>query len=101
VELRKRYDYFKFIKLVSHSDFVVSDGGSNQEECFYLGKPILLLRKATERTEGIGKNCMLSEYNFDKINYFIKNYNKFSFPVVSGDTSPSDIITKFILENYP
>ncbi|SEH05566.1 non-hydrolyzing UDP-N-acetylglucosamine 2-epimerase [Candidatus Venteria ishoeyi] len=79
IEFRQRYDYFKFIKLVLHSDFVVSDGGSNQEECYYLGKPILLLRKATERPEGLEKNCILSQYNPDIINKFINNIEIYRF----------------------
>ncbi|HHX81694.1 MAG TPA: hypothetical protein GX696_01765 [Pseudomonadaceae bacterium] len=54
IELRPRYDYFRFIGLVKGAEYVITDGGSNQEECFYLGKPCLLMRKATERDEGVG-----------------------------------------------
>src|SRR5690606_22387415 len=34
IELRPRYSYFPFVQLLLKADFVVSDGGSNQEECF-------------------------------------------------------------------
>jgi len=37
IELRPRYDYFQFIKLLKNSDFIITDGGSNQEESYYLG----------------------------------------------------------------
>ena len=34
-----RMSYFNFMRLTQLSAFVVSDGGSNQEECYYMGKP--------------------------------------------------------------
>lgn len=98
VELRKRYDYFRFIKLVSAADFVVSDGGSNQEECFYLGKPILLLRKTTERQEGLGENCVLSRYDLEVIDRFVANWSSYirlpRFPAQSA----SEVIVSRCLE---
>jgi len=94
IELRKRYDYFKFIKLVLEAEFIVSDGGSNQEECHYLGKPIILLRKATERNEGIDENCVLSQYDSSKINEFINNIDKYKFDIKELPFSPSEIIVK-------
>ena len=53
IELHPRYDYFDFIKLLGKAEFLATDGGSNQEECSYLGKPCLLLRHYTERQEGL------------------------------------------------
>ena len=92
IEFRKRYDYFKFIKLILKADFVVSDGGSNQEECYYLGKPIILLRKATERNEGIGENCVLSQYDVNIVNEFIDNIEKYTLKKRNLSFSPSKII---------
>lgn len=94
IELRNRYDYFRFIKLIDSSDFVISDGGSNQEECYYLGKPILLLRQATERQEGLGENCVLSQYNEAIINYFINNFHKYQRKRVRVSITPSQKIVK-------
>lgn len=94
IELRPRYDYFKFIQLISGSKFVVSDGGSNQEECYYLGKPILLLRRATERQEGLNKNCVLSEYSMEKIEKFLDNLENYQFPIKKLETSPSKIVVE-------
>jgi UDP-N-acetylglucosamine 2-epimerase (non-hydrolysing) len=92
IEFRPRYDYFHFIKLVNNAYFIVSDGGSNQEECFYLGKPILLLRKATERKEGLEENCVLSEYSESKILNFLNNIESYQFPTKEFSFSPSQII---------
>lgn len=96
--LHPRYDFFTFITLLKQCEFLVSDGGSNQEECFYLGKPCLLLRKKTERLEGLSENTMLSEYNVEKIQYFLKNYSSFTRPPLSKNISPSAEIVDFISE---
>ena len=92
IELRKRYDYFRFIKLILEADFVVSDGGSNQEECYYLGKPIILLRKATERNDGLNRNCVVSEYDHRIVDDFLENLVKYRFDPVRLESSPSEII---------
>ena len=94
VELRQRYDFFRFIRLIESADFVVSDGGSNQEECYYLGKPILLLRKATERQDGLGDNCLLSLYNQEIIDQFLVNYQSHHRPPQNLQNSPSKIIAE-------
>lgn len=94
-----RQDYFSFIALVSNSDFVLSDGGSNQEECFYLGKPIALIRKATERPEGLGLNCFISEIEPRKVEWFVKNYNAYKTISIVDELSPSKIICDH-LDNY-
>ncbi len=94
IEFRERYDYFKFIKLILTAEFVVSDGGSNQEECYYLGKPILLLRKASERNEGLGENCVLSQYDMSIINDFIDNVSQYSFDFKKLPVSPSKMIVE-------
>lgn len=96
IELTPRYDYFEFIKLLNKSEFVISDGGSNQEECFYLGKPCLLLRNETERKEGIDKNVVLSNFDEKVINDFINNYQKYKFKMISDKQSPSKMIVNKI-----
>ena len=97
IELRPRYDYLDFIALVSSSEFVVTDGGSNQEECFYLGKPCLLLRRATERTEGLGLNVVLSKFEPHLIADFVQNYEKFKTAPVVLNPSPTKIIVDSVI----
>ena len=89
IELRPRYDYFHFIRLITTADFVISDGGSNQEECYYLGKPILLLRQATEREEGLGENCVLSQFDPAKIEDFATYFQRHERPPLQPQLSPS------------
>lgn len=64
VELVPRMSYSRFIDLLSRACCVLTDGGGNQEEMAYLGKPAFLLRSVTERKEGLGKNVVLT--NFDQ-----------------------------------
>ncbi|MCW1301498.1 MAG: UDP-N-acetylglucosamine 2-epimerase (non-hydrolyzing), partial [Candidatus Nanoarchaeia archaeon] len=45
--------YVEFIWLLKHSTFLITDGGSIQEESLFLRKPCILLRKKTERQEGL------------------------------------------------
>ena len=87
-----RLPFFKFITLLKNAQFVFTDGGTNQEECYYLGTPCYLLRDSTERTEGIEKNVVIRTDFVSKIPWFIKNYNDFKIPQISYSQSPSEII---------
>src|SRR5690606_12590290 len=48
LRLLDRMDYPKFIRLLIGANFLMTDGGSNQEEAAMLGLPTLLLRRVTE-----------------------------------------------------
>ena len=97
IELRPRYDYFTFIGIVKRAEFLVTDGGSNQEEAFYMGKPCLLLRRATERREGLGKNVVLSKYDPGAISEFITFYEKHNCETMGSEISPSELILDHIM----
>lgn len=92
IELCERLDYFGFIHLLIGSEFIVTDGGGNQEEAFYLGKPCLLLRRASERQEGIGQNTVISNYAFKRVSNFLDNYHKYRQDMVQYRESPTEII---------
>lgn len=92
VFFRPRYKYHDFVKILDRSEFVVTDGGSNQEECYYLGHPCLLLRHVTERTEGLGGNVVISGFDSHIINDFIDNYPRLKQNRFDADSSPSRLI---------
>lgn len=92
----KRLEYFDFTKLIINSDFVITDGGSNQEELCYLGKPTLVLRTATERTEGIGENAVMFNGDIDTVSSFADEYEKYQKPPVIADISPSKVIAEHL-----
>ncbi|MBD3867905.1 MAG: UDP-N-acetylglucosamine 2-epimerase [Acidobacteria bacterium] len=92
IELRPRYSYLDFAALLRKAEFVVTDGGSLQEESSYLGIPCLLMRKATERQEGLGGNVCLSRLDSRTIRNFIENYSEHRCPALSCDIAPSEAI---------
>ena len=46
-------DYVPFVHLMKRSYLILTDSGGVQEEAPSLGKPVLVLRKTTERPEGV------------------------------------------------
>lgn len=93
-----RMEYFDFMKLLTNAKFIISDGGSNQEELSYMGKPCLILRRKTERNEGIGRNVILYGGNINMIDYFAANYGLYERPVEFSDVSPSKIIADKLVD---
>lgn len=53
VHLIEPLEYQPFVKLMSKSYFIITDSGGMQEEAPSLGKPVLVVRKETERPEAI------------------------------------------------
>lgn len=53
IHLLDPLDYPNFVFLMKHCLFVVTDSGGLQEEAPSLGKPVLVLRKVTERPEAV------------------------------------------------
>lgn len=98
VILPNRLPFTEFISLLKNSEFIATDGGSNQEESYFLGKPCLVLRNKTERVEGLGENVVIAGDDFQIINSFFNNYKKFKRKkVVIGKQYPSKIIIDKIL----
>jgi len=46
-------EYLEFVYLMNRSYMIVTDSGGIQEEAPSLGKPVLVMREATERPEGV------------------------------------------------
>lgn len=72
VHLLPPIDYLEFINLLARSSFVVTDSGGVQEEAPYLGKPVMVVRRETERPEiikeGFGELVNVLPYKIkDKI----------------------------------
>ncbi|MFC4161774.1 UDP-N-acetylglucosamine 2-epimerase [Chitinimonas lacunae] len=92
ITLFERLPYIEFMQLLAGADHVVTDGGSNQEECYYLGKPCLVLRNVTERTEGLEHNVVLSRLDPAVIDAFLAEPGRYARPPIRVDERPSDII---------
>lgn len=69
--LVNRMGYTNFIKTTMQSACVLTDGGSNQEELAYLGIPTIIMRKCTERIDGLGNNAIM-ENEIENLFHFIR-----------------------------
>ena len=97
ITILPRQSYFDFMKLIDNSEFFITDGGSNQEEAYYFGKPCLILRNHTERIEGLGENVILWKDGENSIVDFGSNYKKFEREPAKYQKAPSKIIYEEIL----
>lgn len=97
VSLREKLSHADFVELLTSASFVVTDSGGVQEETALLGIPTLVHRIATERSEGIGTNAVLSGWNVDILNTFLANYDEHRRPINSPEESPSEIIVEDLL----
>lgn len=95
IMLLPRQSFFMFNQYLSHCEFMISDGGGNQAESYYLGIPCIILRSETELREGIGKNVVISKFNTKKIMNFVKNYKKYRMKPLDIP-SPTERIIKVI-----
>ncbi len=100
ISLRPRYNHTDFISLLEKCEFVITDGGSLQEETYYLGTPCLLLRKATERNEGIGENVVKSNYETKIIKEFCLRYQCHRQNPLQLEMKPSEIIIESIRDYW-
>jgi UDP-N-acetylglucosamine 2-epimerase (non-hydrolysing) len=94
--LHERFDFIDWINVCNEAEFVISDGGSNQEELSYLGVPTLLFREETERKEGLGENVVLSKFNDKIIKDFVENYEEYRRQPLFEKVSPSKRIVDYL-----
>ena len=97
----------KFLSLLVHSNFVLTDSGGLQEESCILGKPCITLRDNTERQETvkIGANHIVG-YNSDKLMDAVKTVidrenQKNTWENPFGDGKASERIVETCLYGSP
>lgn len=66
IQVSSLLPYVDFLCHIINAEFVLTDGGSIQEECFVLDKKCLILRDRTERADGIGANAFIVDFDFGK-----------------------------------
>jgi len=87
-----KLDYFDFISILRNASFVVTDSGGLQEECAGLGVPCLVHRLKTERSDGVGRNVVLSEFDLDVLGSFLDDPDEYRIMGHRSEESPSDVI---------
>ena len=92
ITVLSRVNYFDFMKLLEGAQFVLTDGGSNQEELSYMGKPCFILRTHTERQDGIGENVVLYDGDLNKMDTFLRTYLEHRREPIVPLFSPAELI---------
>lgn len=90
-------DHAIFLSYMKDAEFVITDGGSIQEETYYLDVPCLVMRSETERMEGVGTNVRLGDFRSDIIDQFILDYSKMRRGSTTANEHPSEKILEVIL----
>ena len=106
--LIKPLNYIDLVHLQSESFFIMTDSGGIQEEGISIGKPVLILRKNTERPEGVKSGSAIiagtsteNIYHYSSLLLLNQSfYNKMAQPHnVYGNGNSSKIIVN-IIEDY-
>tara|TARA_B100000575_G_scaffold293619_1_gene305644 strand:+ start:905 stop:2017 length:1113 start_codon:yes stop_codon:yes gene_type:complete len=78
--------YDKLISVLKVCKFVITDSGGLQEEAPAFGKPVLVIRKSTERLEAVEAGCS-KLIGVDKNNIFRESMNLLNIPEVYSSMS--------------
>lgn len=97
VEVVPLLPHREFAARLARARFVITDGGSIQEECYYLGVPTLLWRKRTERPEGVGHNVVVSSYDDETVRGFLAAPEEHRRSTVEAGHEPSEAILGHLL----
>ena len=98
IETLPLQSYLTFVDLIAGADFVVTDGGSIQEECYFLNVPCLIMRSRTEHVETLGKNGFLASFDPAKIEEFFEMLPSLRQKNVNDDDYPSQVVVEHVLE---
>ncbi len=89
--------YAEFVAKVAAAPFVVTDGGSIQEESAFLGVPCLLWRDRTERSDGVGESVVVSRYDDGVIGRFLADPSVHRRDRMRLGESPSEVVLGALL----
>ena len=92
--------YKEFVKKIASAPYVITDGGSIQEETAHLGVPCLLWRGKTERQNGLGQNVVISNYDKKTCEAFLNDFEDYRTEIRSEHSNPSsqvvDVLTQIM-----
>ncbi len=87
----------EFMEAIASARWVVTDGGSIQEECAVLGVPTLLWRGRTERPDGVGECVVLSNYDLGLTEGFFANPGEHRRDPGAHESSPSIVVADHLV----
>lgn len=97
IRIIRKLEHADMLKVLADCDFVITDSGGLQEELYVLGKPVLIHRKFTERSDGLNQNARLSNLNVAEISAFCNNFRDYERPPMHIEKFPSEIISDYII----
>lgn len=109
IHLVEPLDYEPFANLIAKSHLVVTDSGGLQEEAPSLGKPVLVVRKETERPEGVeAGTCKLLGVGYKDIyrelDLLLKDKNEYNNMAMAvnpyGEGDAAKQIVDIIVDHY-
>jgi UDP-N-acetylglucosamine 2-epimerase (non-hydrolysing) len=98
-ELMPLQSHAAFARMLAAAPFVITDGGSVQEECALLGVPTLLWRAHTERPDGLGGNVVISGYQTEVVEQFLADPERLRRAPLTTRAKPSDEIIDVLLDD--
>jgi UDP-N-acetylglucosamine 2-epimerase (non-hydrolysing) len=87
------------VQLERRCEFVVTDSGGSQEECYYLDRPCLVHRRKTERHEGLGETTVLSGLTIPALRAFLEDPYRHVRAAALPQASPSAVIVSHLEES--
>ncbi|MEM9201025.1 MAG: UDP-N-acetylglucosamine 2-epimerase [Actinomycetota bacterium] len=92
-EVKPLLPHDQFLEACATAPWVVTDGGSIQEECAVLGVPTLLWRGRTERPDGLDGCVVMSDYDQEVVAAFFADPAAYRRPPrPSGQESPAAVV---------
>jgi UDP-N-acetylglucosamine 2-epimerase len=102
LRLHRIMSHRDFLHLLEGCEFVVTDGGSIQEESACLGKPCLLLRRRTERQDGLGQNVAIGGCDLEAGLRFLEEFPRLRRPPARmPEIRPSEQIVAYLSSATP
>ena len=107
IRLIEPLDVIDFHNFMARSTLILTDSGGIQEEAPSLGKPVLVMRTSTERSEGIESGTLLlvvveEEHIYNSIENLLNNKNEYAKMSKAGnpygDGNASKRIADILLE---
>lgn len=95
--ITSKLEHGEFVAALRAASFIVTDSGGIQEETAELGVPTLIHRKVSERSDGLGRNAILSGWDQETIKDFLRDTERYRVTDVDSGESPSDIIVADLL----
>jgi UDP-N-acetylglucosamine 2-epimerase (non-hydrolysing) len=96
VALTPLVPHHEFAQMLYAAPYVITDGGSIQEECALVGVPTLLWRLRSERPDGLGSNVVLSGYEPATIEEFLAHPERHRVDPATPEVSPSEEILRVL-----